>query len=66
MARIAFCQDVVVEYMGFMAMAAVLKQAGHVVEVFIDPQTRRERFLNEVRAFRPDLVGFSILTRKRA
>ena len=62
MARIAFCQDVVVEYMGFMTMAAVLKQAGHVVEVFVDPQTRPERFLAEVQAFRPDIVGFSILT----
>jgi len=62
MARIAFCQDVVVEYMGFMTMSAVLKQAGHVVEVFVDPQTNPEGFLAEVQAFRPDIVGFSILT----
>lgn len=62
MARIAFCQDVVVEYMGFMTMSAVLKQAGHVVEVFVDPQTSPDRFVAEVTAFRPDIVGFSILT----
>lgn len=62
MARIAFCQDVMVEYMGFMTLSAVLKQAGHTVEVFFDPQTNADRFVDEVRAFRPDVVGFSILT----
>jgi radical SAM superfamily enzyme YgiQ (UPF0313 family) len=62
MARIAFCQDVVVEYMGFMCMAAVLKRAGHTVEVFIDQRGDGRRLLPELRAFRPDVVGFSLLT----
>ena len=33
MARIALCQDIMVEYMGFMYIAAALKQEGHTVDV---------------------------------
>jgi len=62
MARVAFCQDVLVEYMGFMCISAVLKEAGHTVDVFFDNQTNEEKFLREVAAFRPDVVGFSILS----
>src|SRR4029077_2118907 len=62
MARVAFCQDVVVEYMAFMCMAAVLERAGHTVEVFIDQQGDGRRLLRELREFRPDVVGFSLLT----
>lgn len=45
-----------------MSIAAVLKEAGHVVEVFFDDQQRPERFLAEVAAFTPDVVTFSLLT----
>src|SRR5690606_15788195 len=62
MAKVAFCQDIMVEYMGFMYMSACLKQAGHQVEVFFDPQTNTEKFLAEVEAYKPDIVGFSILS----
>ncbi|MBI1318001.1 MAG: radical SAM protein [Candidatus Hydrogenedens sp.] len=62
MARVAFCQDVMVEYMGFMCMSAVLKQAGHDVEIFIDDSASAERFNDELKAFRPDVVAFSILS----
>lgn len=62
MARIAFCQDVMVEYMGFMAMSAVLKKAGHTVEVFFDEQISADKLFSELRGFRPDVVGFSILS----
>ncbi len=62
MARVAFCQDVVVEYMSFMCMAAVLKRAGHTVEVFVDQRGDGRRLLRELREFRPDVVGFSLLT----
>lgn len=62
MARIAFCQNVMVEYMGYMQMSAVLKAAGHVVEVFFDPQDRRKSLIHELKAFGPDIVGFSVLT----
>src|SRR5687768_444139 len=62
MARVAFLQDVFVEYMGFMSMSAVLKQAGHTVELFIDDQSNEDAFDADVKAFRPDIVGFSILS----
>lgn len=62
MARVALCQDVMVEYMGFMCISAVLKQAGHTVEVFFDGQTNQGRFIREVAAFQPDIIGFSILS----
>ena len=62
MARVAFCQDVVVEYMSFMCMAAVLKKAGHTVEVFIDQRGDGRRLLRELHDFRPDVVAFSLLT----
>ena len=62
MARIALCQDLMIEYMGLMYISAVLKKAGHVVEVFIDEQTDERRFLAELASFKPDIVGFSILT----
>lgn len=62
MARIAFCQEMAVEYMGYMTMSAVLKQAGHTVEVFLDDEMNRPRLLQEIRAFQPTLIGFSVLT----
>lgn len=62
MARVALCQDVMVEYMGFMCISAVLKQAGHTVELFFDDGLRPEKFLREVSRFNPDVIGFSVLT----
>jgi anaerobic magnesium-protoporphyrin IX monomethyl ester cyclase len=62
MARIAFLQDVMVEYMGFMCMSAVLKQDGHEVEVFFDSQTNPQRFVKQVLEFKPDVIGFSLLS----
>lgn len=62
MARIAFCQEVMVEYMGFMAMSSVLKAAGHEVEVFIDRYLGGGAIVHEVKQFNPDIVGFSVLT----
>jgi radical SAM superfamily enzyme YgiQ (UPF0313 family) len=62
MARVAFCQDIMVEYMGFMTISAVLKQAGHTVEVFFDDQLNQPKFIRQLQAFRPDVVGFSLLS----
>ena len=62
MARVALCQDVLVEYAGYMSISAVLKEAGHEVEVFFDDQQHPTRFLDEVASFKPDLVAFSLLT----
>lgn len=62
MARVALCQDVFVEYMAYMCLSAVLKQHGHTVEVFFDNQLDDQKFLNELRRFRPDIVGFAVFT----
>lgn len=65
MARVAFCQDTLVEYMGFMQMAAVLRTDGHVVEIFIDDYLNAADFTDELAEFRPDVVAFSVLTPSR-
>jgi len=51
-----------VEYMGLMSISAVLKKAGHEVEVFIDTYLRQDRFVKDIKRFNPDIVGLSILT----
>jgi len=53
---------VLVEYMAYMCMAPVLKERGHQVEVFFDPQQRSRRFQDELAKWKPDVVGFSVLT----
>jgi radical SAM superfamily enzyme YgiQ (UPF0313 family) len=45
-----------------MTISAVLKQAGHTVDVFIDTQTNEKRFLDELAEYGPDIVGFAILS----
>lgn len=62
MARVAFTQDVLVEYMGFMCLAAALKQAGHEVEMFVDDQSNTPQVIDSIVAWQPDVVGFSLLT----
>ena len=62
MARIAMCQDVLMEYMGLMCISGVLRQAGHTVEVFFDDQLNDDRFMRELAAFKPDAVLFSVLS----
>lgn len=62
MARIALCQDVLVEYMGYMSMSAALKQAGHDVEIFVDTGRGPAALAREVARFAPHVAGFSTLT----
>lgn len=62
MAKVALVQDVLVEYMGFMSISAVLKEAGHTVEMFFDDQGNPDAFQKELNNFNPDIVGFSILS----
>lgn len=62
MARVALCQDMLVEYAGYMSISAVLKEAGHTVEVFFDDQLHPDAFLDELASFAPDIVAFSLLT----
>jgi anaerobic magnesium-protoporphyrin IX monomethyl ester cyclase len=62
MARIAFCQNIMVEYMGYMSMASVLKKSGHTVEIFIHNQSSSDEYIEEIKKFNPGIVGFSVLS----
>ncbi|MEC7641712.1 MAG: radical SAM protein [Nitrospinota bacterium] len=62
MAKIAFVQDILVEYMGFMSISSFLKEAGHTVEFFFDDQRNPDAFHKDLNNFNPDIVGFSILS----
>ena len=62
MAKVAICQDVMVEYMGLMCISAVLKAEGHTTELFFDDQTNEDRFIEKLAAFGPDVALFSILS----
>ncbi len=61
MAKIAFIQNIFYEYLGVMYLSAVLKNAGHTVEIFIVPSDE-EKALSCIAAFQPDIAGFSCTT----
>jgi len=61
MAKIAFVQNVFYEYLGIMHLSAMLKKYGHEVEVFIVSRDEKTA-LNEIIAYKPDLIGFSCTT----
>lgn len=61
MARIAFIQNLAYEYLGTMHLSAVLKSAGHQVDVFV-LDGNEDKLLREVAAFCPDMSGFSVTT----
>jgi len=58
--KIAFLQETVNQNVGVMYLAALLKAAGHSVELFIEPL--EPDFLTAVKQFRPEVVGFSVIT----
>ena len=62
MAKVALMQDVMVECIGYMYISAVLKEAGHTVEVFYCNSRSKKKVLGELREYDPDVVGFSVLT----
>ncbi len=75
--KIAFINDSC-ERLGVEYISAVLKQHGHTVKLFADPQLfddenftiaplarffdRQEDLLAQIQAFQPDLIGFSVVT----
>jgi radical SAM superfamily enzyme YgiQ (UPF0313 family) len=75
--KIAFVNDSC-ERLGVEYISAVLKQHGHTVKLFADPQLfndenftiaplarffdQQDELLAQVQAFQPDLVGFSVVT----
>lgn len=61
MARIAFVQNIAFEYLGVMHLSAVLKKAGHEVEVFLLEQSEQS-LVRQVLDFEPSIVAFSCTT----
>ncbi len=59
MARLLLVQSLFVEQFGIMTLAAVAKTKGHAVVVAIGSDSH---ILNKAREFKPDVVGFSVLT----
>lgn len=61
MARIAFVQELAVEQLGVMYLSAVLKLAGHEVDLFI-LEKDEQHLASQVAAFRPQIAAFSVTT----
>ena len=62
MAKIAFVQNLMFEYLGTMHISSVLKKENHAVEVFIDNNQKPSRLINQLKKFNPSLVGFYTVT----
>ena len=58
--KIAFLQETVNQNMGIMYLSSLLKAQGHRVELFLEPF--EPDFLKAVTAFRPEVIGFSVIT----
>lgn len=60
MARIAFVQNICMEYLGIMHLASVVKSRGDQVQVFVGGNVKR--LLKDLKDYKPDIVGFSSTT----
>ncbi|NQU95960.1 MAG: radical SAM protein [Candidatus Omnitrophica bacterium] len=58
--RIAFVQNLAVEYMGVMYLSAALKENSHKTEIFIDNGNRK--MFREIKDYNPHLIAFSCTT----
>jgi anaerobic magnesium-protoporphyrin IX monomethyl ester cyclase len=58
--KIAFLQETVNQNIGIMYLSSLLKAQGHSVELFLEPL--ESDFLPAVTAFRPEVIGFSVIT----
>ena len=61
MVKIAFVQELAVEQLGVMCLSAVLKQAGHQVDLFI-LENDDAHLASQIAAFGPDIAAFSVTT----
>jgi anaerobic magnesium-protoporphyrin IX monomethyl ester cyclase len=58
--KIAFLQETVNQNIGIMYLSALVKAQGHRVELFLEPH--EDDFLQAVMDFRPEVIGFSVIT----
>lgn len=59
--KIAFLQETVNQNIGIMYLSAILKARGHNCELFIK-SLDKEGFFNNIESYRPDVLGFSVIT----
>ncbi len=64
MAKILFIQREAAEKFGVMTLSAILKKAGHKVELFIE-LLEKKNILEFVGEFNPDFIAFSVTTIER-
>ncbi len=62
MAKIAFVQNLMFEYLGTMHMSSVLRNKNHTVEVFVDNNQKPLRLIDQLKKFNPSIVGFYTVT----
>ena len=63
MAKIVFVQNVAYKYLGVMYLSAVLKKAGHEVDIVVKDESQEDSdIIDEIKAMSPDMVGFSCMT----
>ena len=60
MAKVLFVQDVLFESFGPECLCAALKARGHACDLWVLASTGRRGFLRRLRAYRPDILAFSI------
>lgn len=60
MARVAFFQNLFIEYLGIMYLASILKKRGDEVAVFIG--TSCHHLVSQIEHYHPDIVAFSCMT----
>ena len=58
--KIAFLQETVNQNVGVMYLSSILKSKGHQCELFAEPLERY--FLKAIISYKPDIVGFSVIT----
>ena len=63
MAKILFLQEIWFELQGIMQLSAALKKSGHTVDIIIGKD--KEKMLEEIKAYNPDIVAISMLTSYR-
>lgn len=59
--KIAFLQETVNQNIGIMYLSSILKARGHHCELFVK-SLEKNNFFRVVRSYKPDILGFSVIT----
>ncbi|MBU1148403.1 MAG: cobalamin B12-binding domain-containing protein, partial [Candidatus Omnitrophica bacterium] len=59
--KIAFLQETVNQNIGIMYLSSILKAQGHDCELFVR-SLEKNNFFRAVKSYKPDILGFSVIT----